>query len=202
MNALPLVFVSSLSMLLAACGSSRPASAPPSSTTVLPTSAPVATPSAPSNATPAPQATAQPVVQPSPVDSTSTPPRPTVLIPGQNAFAVRTKLVPRVMASGWVLMVNKPDSLEFFRPADSTLTSYLFGLAPVPGQRLRLRFILKGEGDGTRIALMGHLVGKDGPLPYVAKEMPLVENLTSLQADLLAAPPMQPQEKSGKKKRK
>lgn len=153
-------------------------------------------------ATPAPQAAVQPVAQTPKVDSTSPPPRPTVLIPGQNVFAVRTKLVPRVMGSGWVLMVNKPDSLEFFRPADSVLTTYLFGLSPAPGQKLRLRFILKREGDGTRIALMGHLIGKDGPLPYVAQEAPLMENLTSLQADLLAAPPMQPPEKPGKKKKK
>lgn len=150
-----------------------------------------------------------PIAEPAPatppastVDSTGTPPRPTVLIPSQNGFAVRTKLVPRVMGSGWGLMVNRPDSLEFYRAADSALTTYLFGLAPAPNTRLRLRFILTPEGDGTRIALMGHLVGKDGPLPYVAREAPLVENLTALQADLLAAPPMQPPEKQGKKKKK
>lgn len=136
------------------------------------------------------------------LDSTSPPPRPTVLIPGQNNFAVRTKLVPRVMGNGWVLMVNKSDSLEFFRPADSLLTSYLFGLVPTQPMKLRLRFILVPEGDGTRIALMGHLIGKDGPLPYVAQEGPLLENLTSLQADLLAAPPMQPPEKPGKNRKK
>lgn len=202
MNALPLVLVSSLSVLLAACGSSRPASSIPSSTAAPPSQPSVAMPSAAATATPDAQVSAHPVAQSPKVDSTSPPPRPTVLIPGQNTFAVRTKLVPRVMGSGWVLMVNKPDSLEFFRPADSILTTYLFGLSPAPGQRLRLRFILKGEGDGTRIALMGHLIGKDGPLPYVAQEAPLVENLTSLQADLLAAPPMQPPEKSGKKKKK
>jgi len=99
-------------------------------------------------------------------------------------------------------MVNKPDSMEFFRLADSTLTTYLFGTPPGPGQKLRLRFILTREGDATRIALMGHLIGKNGPLPYVAQEAPLMENLTSLQADLLAAPPMQPPEKPGKKKKK
>jgi len=106
------------------------------------------------------------------------------------------------MGNGWVLMVNKPDSLEFFRPADSVLTTYLFGLAPSQPMKLRLRFILSPEGDGTRIALMGHLIGKDGQLPYVAQEAPLIENLTSLQADLLSAPPMQPPEKPGKKKKK
>lgn len=127
-------------------------------------------------------------------------PRPTVFIAGQNLYEVRTKLVPRVMGRGWTLLVNKSDSLEFFRPADSILTSALFGQAPEPGQRIRLRFRLVPEGGGTWIALMGHLIGKDGELPVFAYEHPLAANLTALQEDLLAAPPTQSPQK-GRKKR-
>jgi len=119
---------------------------------------------------------------------------------GQNQLAVRTKLVPRVMGRGWTLIVNKPDSLEFFRPADSALGTLLFGAPPGPNQRIRLRFRLTSEGDGTRIALMGHLLGKDGPLSAVALEAPLAENLAALRDDLLAAPPMLPPEKPGRRK--
>lgn len=128
-------------------------------------------------------------------------PRPTVFIAGQNLYEVRTKLVPRVMGRGWTLLVNKSDSLEFFRPADSILTTALFGLSPEPGQRIRLRFRLASEGSGTWIALMGHLIGKDGELPNIAYEHPLAANLTALQEDLLAAPPTQAPQKGGKKRR-
>lgn len=134
------------------------------------------------------------------MDTTGVHPRPTVLIVGQNQVAVRTKLVPRVMGRGWTLLVNKPDSLEFFRPADSALSTLLFGAPAQPFQRVRLRFRLIPEGDGTRIALMGHLVGKEGVLPAVAFEAPLQENLQSLREDLLAAPPMLPPEKPGRRK--
>lgn len=194
----PLLLLSVLTSLFSACSSSRPATSAP-----VMGGSPRTTVAAPPATTPVPTPTA-PVatVQTSHLDSASTPPRPTVLIPGQNAFAVRTKLIPRVMGRGWVLMVNKPDSMEFFRPADSLLTSYLFGIPGAPNQKLRLRFILTPEGDGTRIALMGHLIGKDGLLPNVAQEAPLMENLTSLQADLLAAPPMQSHDKASKKKKK
>jgi hypothetical protein len=128
-------------------------------------------------------------------------PRPTVFIAGQNLYEVRTKLVPRVMGRGWTLLVNKSDSLEFFRPADSILTSALFGRAPEPGQRIRLRFRLVPEGGGTWIALMGHLIGKEGELPYFAYEHPLAANLAALQEDLLAAPATQSPQKAGKKRR-
>ncbi len=128
-------------------------------------------------------------------------PRPTVFIAGQNLYEVRTKLVPRVMGRGWTLLVNKSDSLEFFRPADSILTTALFGLSPEPGQRLRLRFRLTSEGSGTWIALMGHLVGKEGELPNIAYEHPLAANLTALQEDLLAAPPTQSPQRGGKRRR-
>ena len=187
------------SLVFVGCASQRPAS-PSRSEGPLSVTPPSTSPRTDSAGVAPRRADSIPLV--APLDSTSPPPRPTVLIPGQNNFAVRTKLVPRVMGNGWVLMVNKPDSLEFFRPADSVLTTYLFGLAPSQPMKLRLRFILSPEGDGTRIALMGHLIGKDGQLPYVAQEAPLIENLTSLQADLLSAPPMQPPEKPGKKKKK
>lgn len=184
------------SLVILGCSSQRPSS--PAGQGVPPTS-----PTSDSTALPGeplpPSATVPLVAK---IDSTSPHPRPTVLIPAQNNYAVRTKLVPRVMGKGWVLLVNKTDSLEFFRPADSAMTSYLFGLTPAQNTKMRLRFILTPEGDGTRIALMGHLIGKDGPLPYVAQEAPLAENLNALQADLLAAPPMQPPEKPGKKKKK
>lgn len=134
------------------------------------------------------------------MDTTGVHPRPNVLIVGQNQLAVRSKLVPRVMGRGWTLLVNKPDSLEFFRPADSVLSTMLFGAPAQPYQRIRLRFRLIPEGDGTRIALMGHLVGADGVLPAVAFEAPLQENLQSLREDLLAAPPMLPPEKPGRRK--
>jgi len=98
-------------------------------------------------------------------------------------------------------MVNKPDSLEFFRSADSSLSTLLFGAPAGANQRIRLRFRLTNEGDGTRIALMGHLLGREGQLPAVALEAPLLENLTALQEDLVSAPAMQPPEKPGKKKK-
>lgn len=195
----PLLALSFLAVVIGGCASSKPT---PTTDRSLPPSAKDSLSSDSTKLDSSGLAATQPALVIPKIDSTSPPPRPTVLISGQNNFAVRTKLVPRVMASGWVLMVNKPDSMEFFRPADSTLTAFLFGLVPTPGMKLRLRFILTPEQDGTRIALMGHLIGKDGPLPYVAQEAPLLENLNSLQADLLAAPPMQPPEKSGKKKKK
>lgn len=197
-NRHPKYVVALLAISLWGCSSARPtptstqpqpaASSPPA--TVAPIPAPAAVP-------PQSPATTSPTI-----DTLGPHPRPTILVPGQNNFAVRTKLVPRVIGNGWILMVNKTDSLEFLRTADSALTPYLFGIQPGYGMKLRLRFILKPEGDGTRISLMGHLVGKDGQLPYVAQEAPLVENLNSLQAALLAAPPMQPPEKPGKKNKK
>lgn len=196
----PLLALSFLAVVFGGCASSKPA--PTTDSTPLPPSSSTSSKYDSSKVDSSAIAASKPAPVIPKVDSTSPPPRPTVLIPGQNNFAVRTKLVPRVMASGWVLMVNKPDSMEFFRPADSALTAFLFGLVPRAGMKLRLRFILTPEKDGTRIALMGHLIDKDGPLPYVAQEAPLLENLNSLQADLLAAPPMQPPEKPGKKKKK
>jgi len=124
-----------------------------------------------------------------------------VFIAGQNFYEVRTKLIPRVMGRGWTLLVNKNDSLEFFRPADSVLTTALFGIPPEPGQRIRLRFRLVPEGNGTWIALMGHLMGKNGELPAIAYAQPLVANLAALQEDLLAAPTTQAPQKGGKKRK-
>lgn len=151
---------------------------------------------------PSPDTASRPdsVASPSSPETLFVAPRPTVFIAGQNLYEVRTKLVPRVMGRGWTLLVNKSDSLEFFRPADSILTSALFGRTPEPGQRIRLRFRLVPEGGGTWIALMGHLIGKDGELPVFAYEHPLAANLTALQEDLLAAPPTQSPQK-GRKKR-
>lgn len=184
--------------LLASCATTppppqaRPPVAVAPRTTTLPGVAPIdSTTSAPAKDS---------VIAPRGMDTTGVHPRPNVLIVGQNQIAVRTKLVPRVMGRGWTLLVNKPDSLEFFRPADSALSTLLFGAPAQPFQRVRLRFRLIPEGDGTRIALMGHLVGKDGVLPAVAIEAPLQENLQSLREDLLAAPPMLPPEKPRRRK--
>lgn len=185
--------------LLASCASTPPSSRP------APADVPSATPTSPvapaGSTTTATVPTPAPVVVPPPaMDTVGEHPRPSVLIVGQNGLAVRTKLVPRVMGRGWTLLVNRPDSLEFFRPADSALSTLLFGAPAAPLQRVRLRFRLTPEGDGTRIALMGHLVGKDGVLPAIANEAPLQENLQSLREDLLAAPPMLPPEKPTRRK--
>lgn len=186
-------------LVLASCATTPPSSPrvdPPGAT--LPRTSPVPTGSASVDSARASHLDSLPA--PRGMDTTGVHPRPTVLIVGQNQVAVRTKLVPRVMGRGWTLLVNKPDSLEFFRPADSALSTLLFGASAQPFQRVRLRFRLIPEGDGTRIALMGHLVGKDGVLPAVAYEAPLQENLQSLREDLLAAPPMLPPEKPGRRK--
>lgn len=185
-------------LVLASCASNppvppqtRPSVGPPSRTTTLPgVTGPDSVSMGSADTMPAPRG----------MDTTGVHPRPNVLIVGQNQLAVRTKLVPRVMGRGWTLLVNKPDSMEFFRPADSALSTMLFGAPAQPYQRVRLRFRLTPEGDGTRIALMGHLVGKDGVLPAVAFEAPLQENLQSLREDLLAAPPMLPPEKPVRRK--
>ncbi|MCB9496103.1 MAG: hypothetical protein H6686_04360 [Fibrobacteria bacterium] len=133
-------------------------------------------------------------------DSLRVAPRPVVFISGQSIFDVRTKLVPRVMGRGWTLLVNKPDSLEFFRRSDTTLSLALFGVAHGPTERIRLRFRLQQDSSrGTWIALMGHLVGREGDLPEVAFEAPLMENLAALRDDLLAAPPTQDPKKKRKK---
>ena len=68
-------------------------------------------------------------------------------------------------------------------------------------RRIRLRFRLVSEGSGTWIALMGHLIGKEGELPYFAYEHPLAANLAALQEDLLAAPATQAPQKGRKKRR-
>lgn len=186
-------------LVLASCATTPPPSPrvdPPGST--LPRTSPVPTGSASVDS--ARVSRLDSLTAPRGMDTTGVHPRPTVLIVGQNQVAVRTKLVPRVMGRGWTMLVNKPDSLEFFRPADSALSTLLFGASAQPFQRVRLRFRLIPEGDGTRIALMGHLVGKDGVLPAVAFEAPLQENLQSLREDLLAAPPMLPPEKPGRRK--
>jgi len=136
--------------------------------------------------TPNPAEPAAPVV--AKLDSTSADPRVEVLVEDMDFSGVRTRLVPHVMGRGWMLSVNKGDSIEFLRPADPGLAQMLFGLVPEPGSKIRLRFRLTSVPGGVRIASMGHLIGRNGPLPYRASGPVLAQSLEELKNDLLAAP--------------
>jgi len=139
-----------------------------------------------------PPATANPSEPAPPVvaklDSTSADPRVEVLVEDMDFSGVRTRLVPHVMGRGWMLSVNKGDSIEFLRPADPGLAQMLFGLVPDPGTRIRLRFRLTTVPGGVKIASMGHLIGRNGPLPYRASAALLTQSLEELKHDLLTAP--------------
>jgi len=121
-------------------------------------------------------------------DSTSPEPRPQVLVEGIDFAGVRTRLIPHVMGRGWMLSVNKGDSIEFIRPADATLSQALFGLVPPGGTKLLLRFRLKPVAGGTQIETASHLIGKSGMLPYRASSPMLAASLEDLRHDLLTAP--------------
>ena len=123
------------------------------------------------------------------VDSTGKDPRPQVVVEGIKFIGVRTRLIPRVMGKGWNLTVNKGDSIEFMRVADTAMSQTLFGLDPQPGTRIRLRFRLKARPEGTRIETASHLVGRAGQLPYRASMEVLAQSLEELRQDLLTAPP-------------
>jgi hypothetical protein len=121
-------------------------------------------------------------------DSTSPEPRPQVLVQGIDFSGVRTRLIPHVMGRGWMLSVNKSDSIEFVRPADPDLSLAIFGIVPPRGSRVSLRFRLTAMPHGTRIEIVGHLLGSSGPLPYRASADVLAANLEDLRHDLLTAP--------------
>jgi hypothetical protein len=131
------------------------------------------------------QPTPPPVVH---ADSTSPEPRPQVLVEGIDFAGVRTRLIPHVMGRGWMLSVNKSDSIEFVRPADPELSQAIFGIVPPRGTRVSLRFRLTALPHGTRIEIVGHLLGSFGPLPYRASADVLAANLEDLRHDLLTAP--------------
>lgn len=145
---------------------------------------PAAKPSSPS--TPGPTEPVAPVV--AKLDSTGADPRVEVLVEDMDFSGVRTRLVPHVMGRGWMLSVNKGDSIEFLRPADPGLAQMLFGLVPEPGTRIRLRFRLATVPGGVKISSMGHLIGRNGPLPYRASKELLAQSLEELKHDLLTAP--------------
>lgn len=121
-------------------------------------------------------------------DSTGADPRVEVLVEDMDFPGVRTRLVPHVMERGWMLSVNKGDSIEFLRPADPALSQMLFGLVPESGSRIRLRFRLATVPGGVKIASMSHLIGRNGLLPYRASKELLAQSLEELKHDLLTAP--------------
>jgi len=131
---------------------------------------------------------AQPVAPVAHVDSTSPEARPQVVVEGIDFSGVRTRLIPHVMSRGWMLSVNKSDSIEFVRPAVPELSQAIFGIVPPRGSRICLRFRLTALPEGTRIAIVGHLLGRTGPLPYRASADVLTANLDDLRHDLLTAP--------------
>ena len=107
---------------------------------------------------------------------------------GIDFAGVRTRLIPHVMSRGWMLSVNKSDSIEFVRPADPDLSRAIFGIVPPRGTRIALRFRLTALPHGTRIEIVGHLLGSSGPLPYRASADVLADNLEDMRHDLLTAP--------------
>jgi hypothetical protein len=121
-------------------------------------------------------------------DSTSPEARPQVVVEGIDFAGVRTRLIPHVMGRGWMLSVNKSDSIEFVRPADPELSKAIFGIVPPRGTRVSLRFRLTALPHGTKIEIVGHLLSNSGPLPYRASADVLAANLEDLRHDLLAAP--------------
>jgi hypothetical protein len=121
-------------------------------------------------------------------DSTSPEARPQVVVEGIDFTGVRTRLIPHVMSRGWMLSVNKGDSIEFVRPADAELSQAIFGVVPPRGARINLRFRLTALPNGTRIEIVGHLLGRSGPLPYRASADVLAANLDDLRHDLMTAP--------------
>ncbi|HXP90865.1 MAG TPA: hypothetical protein VN931_08060 [Fibrobacteria bacterium] len=121
-------------------------------------------------------------------DSTSPEARPQVVVEGIDFTGVRTRLIPHVMSRGWMLSVNKSDSIEFVRPAVPELSQAIFGVVPPRGSRVCLRFRLTAVPNGTRIEIVGHLLGRSGPLPYRASADVLAANLDDLRHDLLTAP--------------
>ena len=133
-------------------------------------------------------AIAQPAAPVAHVDSTSPEARPQVVVEGIDFAGVRTRLIPHVMSRGWMLSVNKSDSIEFVRPAVPELSQAIFGIVPPRGSRICLRFRLTALPEGTRIAIVGHLLGRTGPLPYRASADVLTANLDDLRHDLLTAP--------------
>jgi hypothetical protein len=170
---------------LCACGANSAAQTRPQSDSV-----PVARPIAASSVA-EPAKAAEPPTPATPVsrvDSTGKDPRPQVVVEGIKFIGVRTRLIPRVMGKGWNLTVNKGDSIEFMRVADTAMSQALFGLDPQPGTRIRLRFRLKALPEGTRIETASHLVGRTGQLPYRASMEVLAQSLEELRQDLLTAP--------------
>lgn len=168
---------------LGGCGAIFPKATSESTTVAAPKAA------APAVEPPKAQETPPPAAAPvSRVDSTGKDPRPQVLVQGIKFIGVRTRLIPRVMGKGWSLTVNKGDSIEFRRTADTALTQALFGLDPEPGTQIRLRFRLKALPEGTRIEAASHLVGRAGQLPYRASLEVLTQSLEELRQDLLTAP--------------
>jgi hypothetical protein len=133
-------------------------------------------------------AVAQPPAPIAHADSTSPEARPQVVVEGIDFTGVRTRLIPHVMSRGWMLSVNKSDSIEFVRPAVPELAQAIFGIAPPRGSRICLRFRLAALPDGTRIEIVGHLLGRSGPLPYRASADVLAANLDDLRHDLMTAP--------------
>jgi|GEM_PF-1456386 len=122
------------------------------------------------------------------LDSTGVDARPSVLVEGIDFAGVRTRLIPHVMGRGWALTVNKSDSIEFQRPANSGFSLELFGLASPPGARILIRFRLKADSGGTRIEATSRLIGRSGVLPYKASAAVLEASLEDLRQDLKSAP--------------
>jgi hypothetical protein len=173
-----------LGLGLVACAGPKPAPATAAPAPTHPVhgaaATPVPTPAA-AEAPPAPPPVAK-------LDSTGSDPRPEVLVDDMDYTGVRTRLIPHVMGKGWMLSVNKGDSIEFQRPAEAGLTQMLFGLVPPPGSRIRLRFRLTSVPEGVKIATMGHLLGANGPYPYKASKEILALSLEELKGDLKSAP--------------
>lgn len=123
------------------------------------------------------------------VDSTGDDPRPIIIIEKLGFAGVRTRMIPHVMGRGWALSVNKPDSIEFQRPAEAELSQPLFGVIPEVGTKVRLRFRLATTaGNNVRIEVCSHLVGRNGPLPYRANLEMLQSSLEDLKTFLSTAP--------------
>lgn len=185
-----------LGVCLASCASAPPASVPateePATPTVAPSSAQLEAPlpevSAPPLAAPAePQ-----VAEPAAIDTFVWPRLEGVV--ALSPAETRSRLIPRVMGRGWTLLVNAPDSLEFYRPADSALSALLFEAPAEPGSRVRLRFRIRPDSAGTRLELTSHLLARDGTLrPFPPRQELLEANLDDLREGLLVlSPAVQP----------
>lgn len=137
----------------------------------------------------APPVEVKPVLVP---DSSGPEVRPSVVVEKNNMKSVRTRLIPRVMGKGWMLSVNKSDSIEFLRNAEPELTALLFQSPPVPAARIRLRFRLEPIKEGAKVTAVkitstAHLVGMT-VYPYRPVAKVLEENLAELRTDLISSP--------------